>query len=76
MMATVMLHIGIVVPPTIVPNSRREFEGEQAQEFSIRCSARGKPDPKYVFYKVISSFNFKHSARICVLEKCCLASVV
>ena len=41
-----------VVSPTIVPNSRRQFEGEQAQEFSIKCSAVGKPDPKYIFYKV------------------------
>jgi len=50
---TVMVYSTRVVPPTVVPNSKHEFEGEQAQEFSIRCSARGKPDPKYVFYKVI-----------------------
>jgi len=48
------MYSGLVVVPTIVPNSRHEFEGEQAQEFSISCLARGKPDPKYVFYKVTS----------------------
>jgi len=46
----------LVVAPTIVPNARVEFEGEQAQEYSITCSARGKPDPKYVFYKVLHRF--------------------
>ena len=43
----------LVVGPTIVPNSNQIFEGEQAQESSIRCSARGKPDPKYMFFKVL-----------------------
>jgi len=43
----------LVVVPEIVPNSRKSFEGEQAQEYSIRCSARGKPDPKYTFFKVV-----------------------
>jgi len=41
-----------VVGPAIVPNSVKTFQGEQSQESSISCSARGKPDPKYTFFKV------------------------
>jgi len=70
------MNSGFVVVPTIVPNSRHEFEGEQAQEFSITCSARGKPDPKYDFYKVISFFALfclQYNIHIHMLKKlvCC-----
>jgi len=46
------VNVVLVVKPTIVPNSKQQFEGEQSQESSISCSARGKPDPKYMFFKV------------------------
>jgi len=65
-----------VVGPTIVPNSKETFEGEQAQETSIRCSARGKPDPKYMFFKVLYFTLFSLCLRLSIMYELELLEVV
>jgi neurocan core protein len=41
----------VYIRPALVPGVPRKFEGEQSQQFSLPCRARGLPEPKYIFYK-------------------------
>jgi hypothetical protein len=61
--------------PTIT-QSPGPISGIQSQEFSLRCTAEGHPDPKYEFFKVslqVQTFsvlkirNIPTSIYICVL---------
>lgn len=53
-----MLKVMCYLDTPVITQSPGPVSGIQSQEFSLRCTADGHPDPKYEFFKVsLQKFN-------------------